>query len=176
MAREKNDFYATDPIAIEKLLGVEKFNNVWECACGMGHLSEVLKKHNIHAKSTDLIDRGYGTPNIDFLLCYEKHDGDIITNPPYRFARQFIEQALNLVSDGHKVAMLVKNSFLEGKTRKDWFCSTPPKTVYVFSEKVNCAKGGDFKTYYSSNFLGANTYIWLVYIKGFNGTTEIKWL
>lgn len=32
--REKDDYYATDPIAIDKLLTVERPNeNVWECAC-----------------------------------------------------------------------------------------------------------------------------------------------
>lgn len=35
--REKDDYYATDPIAIDKLLTVERPNeNVWECACGAG--------------------------------------------------------------------------------------------------------------------------------------------
>lgn len=44
--REKDDYYATDPIAIDKLLTVERPNeNVWECACGAGHLSERLKEH-----------------------------------------------------------------------------------------------------------------------------------
>ena len=46
--RSKNDYYATPPLAVESLLEKEKFINVWECACGEGHISEVLKKHNIH--------------------------------------------------------------------------------------------------------------------------------
>ena len=59
--REDNDFYATDPRALELLLELEEFDPfVWECACGKGHLSEVLKKHGHIVKSTDLIDRGYG--------------------------------------------------------------------------------------------------------------------
>ena len=42
--REKDDYYATDPIAIDKLLTVETPNkNVWECACGAGHLSLNVK-------------------------------------------------------------------------------------------------------------------------------------
>lgn len=57
--REKYDFYATDPKALELLLKLEKFENVWECACGQGHLSEILRKNNIHGKSSDYIDRGY---------------------------------------------------------------------------------------------------------------------
>lgn len=35
--REENDYYATDPIAIDKLLEVETPNKfIWECACGGG--------------------------------------------------------------------------------------------------------------------------------------------
>ena len=44
--REVNDYYATDPIAIDKLFAVEKFSGyIWECACGGGHLSERMKKY-----------------------------------------------------------------------------------------------------------------------------------
>ena len=46
--RKPNDYYATDPYAIDILLkdGKAKLNkDVWECACGAGHLSERLKKY-----------------------------------------------------------------------------------------------------------------------------------
>ena len=41
--REELDFYATDPKAMELLLEKVKFSkNIWEPACGQGHLSKVL--------------------------------------------------------------------------------------------------------------------------------------
>lgn len=59
--RQTNDYYATDPLATEWLCKIERLNkNVWECACGEGHMSEVLKRHGHNVRSTDLIDRGYG--------------------------------------------------------------------------------------------------------------------
>ena len=59
--RQVNDYYATEPKAMEILLEVETFNkDIWECACGEGHLSEVLIKYGHNVLSTDLIDRGYG--------------------------------------------------------------------------------------------------------------------
>lgn len=59
--REKNDYYATDPKAIDKLLEVETpFSVIWECACGEGHLSERLKQYGYTVYSSDLINRGYG--------------------------------------------------------------------------------------------------------------------
>lgn len=51
--RETNDFYATDPQTLEKFLktldkdGFKLHKNIWECACGMGHLSKVLEEKNI---------------------------------------------------------------------------------------------------------------------------------
>ena len=59
--RQNEDYYATDPKAGEMLMELEKFNkNIWECACGEGHLSMVFAKHAYDVKSTDLIDRGFG--------------------------------------------------------------------------------------------------------------------
>lgn len=59
--RQKNDYYATEPKAIDLLLELESFNkNIWECACGEGHLSKRLIANGHDVLSTDLIDRGYG--------------------------------------------------------------------------------------------------------------------
>lgn len=42
--RESNDFYATDPIAIDKLVkAIQLPHKIWECACGTGCLSDRLK-------------------------------------------------------------------------------------------------------------------------------------
>jgi len=63
--REVHDFYATSPIALELLLKLEQFENVWEPACGMLHLSDVLVKNNIHGRSSDLVNRGGNTENMN---------------------------------------------------------------------------------------------------------------
>ena len=121
--REINDYYATDPKAAELLLEVEPdLNNIWECACGEGHLAKIFETHNKLGLATDLIYRGYGNLNpIDFLTFDEYWSGDIVTNPPYKYAKEFIEKALRLVVDGRKVCMFLKVQFLEGKERKNFF-------------------------------------------------------
>lgn len=83
--RKAFDYYATDPAAAEMLLELEEFdNNIWEPACGQGHLSIVFEQHGYNVKSTDLIDRGFGE-KMDFLSIHNTFfDGDIVTNPPYR--------------------------------------------------------------------------------------------
>lgn len=138
----EHDFYSTDPAAVEKLLQRETFNNkVWECACGVGHISEVLKLHGYDVKSSDIIDRGYqNTEIIDFLVSDNKENRDIITNPPYKFAQQFVEHAMDIAHDGFKMAMFLKLTFLEGKARRKMFEQIPPNKVYVFSSRMCCGK------------------------------------
>ena len=171
--RQQEDYYATDPKAAELLLEVEpELNNIWECACGEGHLAKVFDKYNMLAKATDLIDRGYGDPPLDFLKTYIFYHGDIVTNPPYKFAKEFIEQALCMVEDGRKVCMFLKVTFLEGKARKEFFKKYPPKTIYVCSGRIPCAKNGDFEKYPSS----AIAYAWFVWEKGYQGKPQIEWI
>ena len=172
--REQHDYYATDPIAIELLLDKVRFSrDVWECACGEGHLSKVLRNRGYNVLSTDLIDRGYGEGGIDFLQDARKFNGDIITNPPYSLASEFVEHAHELIDDGHKIAMFLKLQFLEGVRRKELFGRYPPKTVYVSSGRLRCAKNGDFEKYKDAN---AVAYAWYVWQKGFTGDSVLKWI
>ena len=169
--RETNDFYATSPMALEKLLEKETFNNVWECACGTGHLSEVLKAKGIHGKSSDLIDRKYGDI-IDFLKEKVEWDGDIITNPPYSLATEFVYRALHILKDGRKLAMIFPQRYLSSKKRYKLFTEYPPKIVYAFSGRVSCALNGNFGIHSNS----AVDYLWIVWEKNYKGETILKWI
>lgn len=170
--REENDYYATEPKAIELLLEQEEFSNVWECASGGGHLATVLEQRGLLGKATDLIDRGYGQNGINFLEQTQVWNGDIITNPPYKYAQEFMETGLSLLPEGRKIALFLKLQFLEGKARRKFFDKFPPKTIYVSSSRLNCAHGGDFDKYKSS----AIAYAWFVWQKGVTTEPVIKWI
>lgn len=170
--RETNDYYATEPKAVELLCEIEKFkNNILEPSCGEGHISEVLKKEGYNVISRDLIDRGYGEV-ADFLSNDNKEwNGDIITNPPYKYAKEFVEKSLKIIPNGNKVAMFLKLTFLEGKGRRELFKNNPPKTVWVSSSRLKCAINGDFDSCGGS----ATAYAWFIWEKGYKGDTVIKW-
>jgi len=173
--REKHDYYATEPKAMELLIAEEQFAPViWECACGEGHLAKVLEEHGFEVISTDLIYRGFGdTEPLNFLTeTLDDFDGDIITNPPYKYALEFCQRALESVQPGRKVAMFLKLQFLEGKSRKQFFLNNPPKVVYVSSSRLLCAINGEFEKITSS----AVAYAWFVWEKGFKGDPIIKWI
>ena len=169
--REEHDYYATDPLALELIIDkLDLSHNVWEPSCGGGHLSKVLEKHGYNVKSTDLYDNGYGKSGVDFLTQTEKFNGDILTNPPYKYAKEFVEKAMQLTSG--KVVMFLKLQFLEGKARRKMFEKYPPKYIYVSSGRLRCAMNGDFERYAKSN---AICYAWYVWEKDFTGETTLRW-
>lgn len=174
--RQKEDFYATDPIAAELLLKEERFSqNIWECACGQKHLSFVFEKYGYHVRSSDLIDR-CGNEIFDFLSIENLYwDGDIITNPPYRYALDFVYKALSIIPVGNKVAMFLKVQFMEGKERKLLFTQFPPKNIYVSSSRILCAKNAEFEKMKAGGG-SAVAYAWFLWEKGYKGNTTVKWI
>ena len=131
--RQKDDFYATEPKAIELLLEKESFNkNIWENAKGKGHISDVLIDKGYNVFKSDIVNRNDDkeTKIIDFLETEERPiDGsfDIITNPPYKIALAFCEKGLSLLKDGEKMAMFLKIQFLEGQERYKFFKNIPQR-------------------------------------------------
>ena len=175
--REENDFYATNPKALEiampKLEKEGLSKNVWECACGKGHLAEVLKEKGYKVISTDLIDRGYGQ-SLDFLMVNgsSKFDIDILTNPPFKLAEKFVEKGMDLITDGHKVFLFLKVQFLESKGRYKLFKKYPLKKLLVYSERQQCAKDAEFDKYTATT----QCYCWFVFEKGYKGESTIDWI
>ena len=170
--REENDYYATDPKAIDMLMSKETFNkNIWESAAGGGHLSKRLKEYGYNVKQSDIIQRVEGVEIIDFLKTNETFDGDIITNPPYKYCTEFILKALELIKEGNKIAMFLKLQTLEGQERyKKIFSKYPPRKIYVFIKRIQCAKNGLFKG------SSAVCYAWFIWEKVYKGHTIIDWL
>lgn len=176
--RQENDYYATDSVAIDKLLngGGKPYYKIYEPACGEGHLAKRLEELGYEVVASDLIDRGYGKGGVDFLNLDKKNlDRDILTNPPYKFASEFVEKGLDVVADGRSVWMFLKLQFLEGKKRRELFDKGCLKHVYVSSERILCAKNGDFEAMKASGG-SAVAYMWAQFQKGYKGETTLSWI
>lgn len=177
--REVNDYYATDPKALEIFLdkliqdNIHLHKNIWEPACGKGHLSKVLKEKGYDVYSTDLIDRGFNDDTFDFFKIKDaNYYCDILTNPPYKYAKEFVEKALDIQADGYYTIMFLKIQFLEGQGRKELFKKYPPKYIYVNSARQICYINGDMSKKMSS----ASCYCWFIWEKGFNDEPIIRWI
>lgn len=184
--REQDDFYATDPVAMQKLLDgcspelkdifcINDFT-AWECACGNGNLAECLKQNGWKVIASDLKDRGYGITGIDFLNPeYESTlQHIIITNPPYSLATEFVERAMQILPEGGVYIALMNVSYLASKGRYErLYKHGILREIYVFSSRVNCWRNNERQ---SKNSCMMVDYAWYVFQKGFAGQPTLYWL
>lgn len=168
--REKDDFYSTPPEGTRALLEVEKFEGkIWEPACGEGHISKVLIENGYEVESSDLVDRGYGESRTDFLMEYRSRAPNIITNPPFKNATNFIRKSLELSSS--KVALLMRLQTLEGGERGELFKTSPLARIHVFSRRLTLERNG-----IKPESSGMMAVAWFIFDHAYSGKPEINWI
>ena len=173
--RQINDYYATPPEEARNILQKEKLHGViLENSCGEGHIAKVIKEEYLDHKviATDLIDRGYGEGGLDFLADdYPYTNVDtVIMNPPFKNIESFVNKSLDIASK--KVILFARMQFLESQTRyNNIFKYNKPNRIYIYVDRVACAKNGDFEGNMSSNM----AFAWFVWDKQ-DETTEINWI
>ena len=179
--REVDDFYATSPDAIDVLLeypAIQLPEKIWEPSCGSGCLSMRLEELGYEVVSTDLVERGYGIAGIDFFAQTKVPDDvkAIVTNPPYKFATNYVVHGLRLLPENGLLCLFLKTTFAEGKDR--WnriFSITPPRFVLQCTERMLCAKNADFEGMRRGGG-SAVSYAWWVWQKGWEGETVLGWV
>lgn len=178
--RVENDYYATPYESTEALLNVEAFEGDFIEPCvGGGHIADVLKRNYPTAEviGIDLVDRGYGKTIISDFFDYEfSGDFNVVTNPPYSLAQEFLEHSMEQLKEGKKVAMFLKIQFLEGMKRKKLFEVYPPKVVYVFSKRQNPWRNGSQFDENGKPWASTMCFAWFVWEKGFKGKTTVDWI
>lgn len=198
--RQEDDFYATDPKALEMLLDhysewlSKELNRcqqweplyIWECAAGNGNLSNWLRDNGYNVIASDLKYRGCIDGSIvdgvDFLktIPRERFKGAsgnpyiILTNPPYSLATEFIEHALDILPDGGLYIAFMNIGYLAGQKR--WqrvYQFGTLREVYVFSKRMEVWKNGEPP----KDKLGSiANYAWYVFQKGYKGQPTLYWL
>ncbi len=151
--REGRDFYATPAWVTEALLRHISFRGpIWEPCCGDGAMSTVLAAHRYEVVSTDIADRGFGTPGIDFLACRSIPAGcrTIVTNPPYGDTGShkgqakssaamlaFIRHALALTASVQgQLALLVRLQWIAGRRAADMLSSGPFAATVILTRRI----------------------------------------
>lgn len=181
--RVDNDFYATPISATEAILNeIDLEGSILEPSAGQGHISAVLKKYYPYNEiiSTDLVQREerFGIPiqgGIDFLTHdFNRKFDNVITNPPFNLAQEFIERALELSND--KVIMFAKIQLLEGSKRRAMFDNTPLKYVYVFTKRVNPLRNGEELDEKGKPWASTMCFAWFVWEHDYEGEPIIRWL
>lgn len=194
-ARESADYYATEPRALDLFIPYVKLHRkVFEPSCGEGHLSKWLVNHGYDVLSTDLVDRGYGIGGVDFFTVESAGFGledeskgttllkdwaagetfDILTNPPFKTALNYVLHAIDIIPEDGRVFLLLKTLFLEGRGRYERiYKANPPRYVYQYSNRIKCAKNGDF----GEDGNSAQSYAFYEWHKhNDEHKTEVKWI
>ena len=168
--REANDFYPTPERGTRALLAVERFDGaIWEPACGDGAMSRVLEDAGHDVVSTDLVDRGYGESRRDFLMEFTLAAPNVVTNPPFKLALQFMQHAWSL--GARKMAFLLRLAALEGAERGKFYDSSNLARVWVFRGRLSM---------YRSGIVLANggmvPMAWFVWDRAHQGPPTLGWL
>ena len=167
-SRPKSDFYQTPYSMTRHLLDREKFEGtIFEPCCGEGAIIKILEEYNYEYKCGDI------TFNTNFLENFSQND-NIITNPPYSLAKEFILHAKKYTSK--KIAMLLPLNYLHGIERyKEIWLDTdfPLKKIYVFCRypmlSSEIREDGKYNT-------GMMVYAWYVWDKEHKGSATIDWI
>lgn len=171
--RSGDDWYREPGWAVEGLLDVEEFPSpCWDPACGLGRIPEVLQAAGVTCFGTDLRTRS------DLLRARPwwrgEHDfaaggaaarvplswQSIVTNPPFALAEEFLRRALAMAQ--HKVAFLLRLSWIEGRGRRWVWDETPLAAIHPFARRVSMPPGdflGEAKG-------GAVAFAWFVWERG----------
>ena len=142
--REANDYYREPAWSVLGLLDVQRFSGtVWDPACGSGTIPRTFREAGHRATiGSDLVARAPGFGVANFLA-----DGgntadtvdNIVCNPPFALAEPFLKRALQLAT--HKVALLLRLSWLEGQGRRWIFDTTPLAAIHPFASRVSMPPG-----------------------------------
>lgn len=137
-ARPDSDFYATRESYATALLGARDFHGqpIWECACGGGHLVEVMKAMGLAVVPTDAEDTGYGTPGVDFLRTREPLAPAVVTNPPYGGDRalQFAHHAMAVLGAA-ECWLLCRAAWWEAPGRFRKLKALPLRHIWVVNSR-----------------------------------------
>jgi len=175
--RHVDDFYIEPAWSVELLLDAEPFVGVvWDPACGSGTIVKTCSARGIDAVGSDIVDRGFGgvqdflDPAAEFVNVH-----NIVSNPPYRDAADFIARALAVAR--RKVAMLVQSKFPYSQRRHALFTEHPPSTLYFLSTRPSMPPGDKLLAGTLKAEGGKLDYLWMVWDRAKpHGPTECRWL
>ena len=182
--RVENDYYATNPKAVEMLLTNYTFDaaTILEPCVGGGHIANAINNFFANQRvitGLDLVDRGYPNTIVQDFLTWEtdrKFEG-IITNPPFSLAQEFIEKGMELLTDDGQMAMFLKIQFLEGAKRKEFFEKYPPKYIYVFRNRMaTWNNGNEVDPNTGKRWATTMCHAWFIWEKGSKTEPVVRWL
>lgn len=182
--RERNDWYVEPEWCSARLFEDEKFEGlIHDPACGSGNIVKSARAASLDATGSDIVARSELCHWIEDFVQPDRlasyHD-NIVSNPPFKLCDDrknkrfpFVEQALKRAT--RKVALLLPSSWLQGDHRSRWLATTPLRRVYFISPRPSMPPGQVIAAGEKPGN-GTTDYAWLVWLHGYDGAPEVRWL
>lgn len=110
----------------------------------------------------------------DFLTLDMTNKGsfdNVITNPPFKEARQIVDKCLELVKDGGHVTVLHRIDWVGTQERSKWMERRGLKSLTIICKRPVWEIDGKTK-----NVSDTREYAWFVFKKGYSYPPVVKWL
>jgi hypothetical protein len=169
--RDDDDFYVEPAWCSERLFAVEPFAGlIWDPAAGSGTIPRAARAAGLSNFASDIADHGCG-PCQDFLIASAPAEAfDVVTNPPFRLARAFVERALTL--GARKTAVIFPTARLNAAR---WLEPLPFAKIYLLTPRPSMPPGEVIARGERPGG-GRTDFAWLVFVHGHSGPPELRWL
>jgi hypothetical protein len=139
-------------------------------AAGSGTIPRAARAAGLSNFASDIADHGCG-PRQDFLIASAPAEAfDVVTNPPFRLARAFVERALTL--GARKTAIIFPTARLNAAR---WLEPLPLAKIYLLTPRPSMPPGEVIARGERPGG-GRMDFAWLIFNHGHSGPPELRWL
>ena len=169
--RDDDDFYVEPAWCSERLFAVEPFVGlIWDPAAGSGTIARAARAVGLSNFTSDIAEHGY-RPRQDFLIAPAPAAVfSIVTNPPFRLARAFVERALTL--GAVKTAIIFPTARLNSAR---WLKPLPLAKSYLLTPRPSMPPGEVIGRGEKPGG-GKTDFCWLLFDRTHSGPPELWWL
>lgn len=181
--READDWYVEPPWVSLRLFEEETFNgSICDPACGGGNIIRSAQAHGFYQFPMDIIERDetLGCEIVDWLQPWSRQFDNIVSNPPFKLCddrktatHPFVQRCLERARS--KVALLLPANWIQGDARSRWLETTPLLRVWFISPRPSMPPGQIIEAGLSPGN-GTTDYAWFVWLMGYDGRPEVRWL
>ncbi len=182
-AREENDWYVEPEWVSARLFEEERFEgSIHDPACGSGNIVKSALAAGLDATGSDIVARSaYCEREQNWLQADELFPfSNIVSNPPFKLCDDrrsgtfpFVEKCLEMSL--RKVALLLPSNWIQGDKRSRWLATLPLRRVWFISPRPSMPPGQVIAAGQKPGN-GTTDYCWLIFVHGYDGAPEVRWL
>lgn len=176
--RDPYDWYVEPQECSLALFDNEEFHGeIWDPACGLGRIVESARASGLSSWGSDIVVRSeFCSERIDFLASFDRDFTNIVTNPPFKHAEEFVRRSLEALPNRGKAAFLLPTVWMAGfSTKRGWLPTSPLLSVYSISPRPSMPPGRVIEAGVRPGN-GTKDFAWFVWQKGYQGEARLRFM